>query len=224
MTTAVGFASLSPFPFCPSDVSGSLTAFSHIDNLTLTQVMQFAWNLENFTITRTGTGTRGAATANPGGTFTFNAITDTKGTKGAGAGMMLAYLPPPETAWASWPATRAPRARVCYQSTGFNGQILFMDMVDASGDFYGEIQFYVGTDPVNSGKYRIYYSFEFSETKTVGADNVTMRFTDPGFTADTTIATGTFTIGAHSFSYRSSYDGTSSTGGTMSATTSDYTY
>ena len=226
MSTATAFKSIGYFPFCVTDVSGSSTTWDYVDNLTLTQVMAFYWNLETLSLSTTGTATVGAATADGTQTTDLNPVASTHYTRGSAdqGGWFPAFAD--TRTFASWPAFTEPMERVCNDQTT-PGAFVRISMDVAVGSSFLSLSFKVGTDPVNSGKYRIYCFFILSYAASSGSDNAEIRWQNlnvstAGFTA---ITTGTFTVLGHTFSYRSLKTvGASHTDGTMSASSSSYTY
>ena len=88
----------------------------------------------------------------------------------------------------------------------------------------GFLGFQIGTDPSNPGKYRIYYEINLTYISNT-SPNATLRFSEqPAFGGYTAITSGTITIGGITFTWYSHYIGTSHSGGSMSATSSSFTY
>lgn len=227
MSNTPSFVAVDFFPFCPGNINAIVGNIAFIPNISLATAMSLAWNLENFTIARTGTATRGAATADGTGTFTLNPVSDTiTNTTGGGAGM---WFPTTgfNTAWASWPAIKQPYQRVCYQPTD-PGQLATFSyetpIISGNGMFAG-IAFYIGNDPVNTGMYQFHYQFYFNSSASSGGNTAAIYFADAHTGVDgTQITTGNIAISGLNLAWVSGYDGTSYTGGTMSATSSNYTY
>lgn len=222
MSTATAFVHPRLFPFCVTDISGSHTGDSYIDNLTADQVVPFAWNLETFTVTLSGSATKGAATVDTAGTICSNPPSATNYDQGLGNGMWVPYTT--KKVWANWPAAKAPNKRVC---NSVDGQICFFlgELSTNPTTNFFDLTFYVGTDPVNSGKYRIYYYNRIVQTVTSGTDTVQIAYGDPTLIG-TTWNSGTYTLGGLTFSWKSRYTtgATPSGTGTMSVSSSNYTY
>lgn len=244
MSVTTPFATLSPFPFCPADISASLplhlgVPVLHNDNLSLEDVMTFAWNLETFTTTTTGSLT--APKSNNGDiVFTLSPVASSRMSKGQlfDSGMWYGDYMAALTVFASWPSMRSPRNRVCYSdgtflpgspvtgclfSAYFEGPVVGVapNTFKAISEYY----FWVGTDPSNVGRYRLYYYFNIESLDTFDSSaNIVWR-TRSTVGGMTVITSGTITIGGQSLNYWSfKPTGGSSTGGTMSATSGSFTY
>jgi hypothetical protein len=223
MSTAAAFIHHRYFPFCVTDLSGG--GYAYIDNLTLAQVMAFAWNMETFTLTTAGSATKGSASVDLSGTITSNSPTASLFDQGKGDGMWVPTVSS-MTVWASWPSAKVPRARVCSSGDGlvcdFRGELS-----TRTTDFF-RVRFFVGTDPSNSGKYRIYYSIDVFRDDSTGGDLVAIHFVDPNTSVGSMTAwqSGTITIGGLTFSWASYYTtgATPAGAGTLAASSSDYTY
>lgn len=223
MSTATAFKYIRAFPFCVGDESAR--GFPYIDNLTLAQVMQFGWNLETFTITTSGGATKGAATVSASGTITSNPVGSTLFDRGGGSGMWLPSTAN-NTAWGSWAGPKEPRDRVCHTATDDLIGFFQGNHSSAPSTNFFSVGFYVGTDLVNAGKYRIYYELNITVTATSGLDSVQVYFLDNNGGGGTAWHSGTFTIGALSFPWYSYYTtgATPSGAGTLSASSGDYSY
>ena len=234
MSVATPFKYIRPFPFCPEDLSGTIDVHaSYVDNLSLATVMAFAWNLETFTLTTSGSVTYTGLTADANGHYitlgpaASNVYTHVS--QNAPDMMLGDTGSTSPVAIASFASVREPRERVCYPVTGVNGTLLSIGFEDAtsSPDHFGFLFFVVGTDPVNTGKYRVYYRFSFRALDP-GTQTVEILFknesTAVGYTAWNS---GTVSIGGISFSWYSYYapGGATPTGtGSLSATSSFFTY
>ena len=226
VSTATAFKYHRPFPFCVTDISGSEPAgVSYVGNLTLTQVMAFGWNLKTLTISTSGSASRTTFTSDANSSFTLNPVAGTLFTEGYAGGMMVEPMAG-HTAFASWPAPRTPRERVCYNVADGSGMLYISLRIPPTtfDEATGFITFILGTDPSNAGKYRIYYNFDFRfvSDPLAYAQMMFNNISLPSFY--TAITSGTITISGISFNWFSAYYGTSYTGGTMSATSSDFTY
>jgi len=220
-----------PQSFCGMG-DGTGLGFTHLDNLTLTQVMAFAWNLESFTISTVGTATNGTSSVNAANTLTVDGSgpSATAYDRGGGSGMWTPGAAV-NTAWASWPANRIPMERVCAPAlvSGLLGNIYALQ-----GNYSGlpletffSLFFYVGPDPSNAGKFRIYYGFNFAVTGRASPSNdVQISFSEQDFGGS--VNSGTVTIGGLTFNWYAYVTGTGSpTIGTtpaLSGSSSDYTY
>lgn len=229
MSTATAFKFFNPFPLCPQDISGTVPASSlHVDNLSLADAMAFYWNLESLTLTLVGTTT---LVAPPGffdcaGRFTLSPIASSVCDSASNSADCAWYGPSFSTVpFASFPDITQPMERVCDPAT--DGRLLAIQVIDSvANEAIFIIQFWLGTDPVNSGKYRIYYRFVIERQK--GARGGIDWRTDPTppFTYSA-LTSGVVTIGGLSMTYYSSYrssGGQIATGGTMSASSSSFTY
>ncbi len=224
MSTAAKFLFYNPLPWCPTSLSATL--FDHVDNLTIDQVMAFYWNAETLQFSTVGTATRFSATVNGTRTADINPIGSTFFTEGSiSAGGWYPSVAG-NTAFASWPPINPPRSRVC-QVTG-SGSCVNLSMDNGDGNSGLSLSLLIGTDPVNTGQFRIYYFYYLDYWGFGGGgDNVELRFQNQAqpTTGMTTISTGTFTVLGYTFNYRSLKSPLAShTGGTMSATSSSYTY
>lgn len=224
MSTAAPFVSIGSFPWCVTDLGSGGTA-NFIDNLTLDQVMAFYWNIETISFTTSGTSTASSATA--GGTFTtaINPASSGFFTRGFVSGGGWFTVVSGNTALASFPAINQPMDRCCLAG----GQNLVVDMGMDNGDGQSQmsLELLIGTDSGNVGKYRLYYFFIFDYYKQVGSDTAEIRWCNPAlsFGSFISIATGTFSISGLTFNYKcGKLTGTSSTGGTMTASSSSFTY
>lgn len=230
MSTATAFTYRQPLPFCPSDISGAVPGGSaYIDNLTLAQVMAFAWNLETFTLTMTGSATIGSDTAAGDNTFTLSPIASAGYTHGVlndssmWFGDAFAYQ-----AFGSWPAIRQPRERVCVSAQAVPGCLVDLHVDEIGTPAFlleGGLGFWVGTDPVNPGKYRIYYDFIFGAYNGP-SDSVRIEWNQhSAMFSMTNIASGTMTLGGIPFPwYCHATTGASTTGGGLSESSTSFTY
>jgi hypothetical protein len=224
MSTAAPFRFKQPFPVCVTDLSG--VGFSYIDNLTLAQVMPFAWNTETISLTMNGSATKGAASVTCTGSIITNTPYADQYDQGRGGGMWIPSVGS-FTGWASWPGPKVPFERVCLASPhvallGFLGQLS-----SAPSTNFFDIQFLIGTDPGNAGKYRIYYTFLIAVHATSGGDSVSIVFADPATGAGVTAwQSGTMTLGGFNFSWESAYTpgATPSGTGQMTGSSGSYTY
>lgn len=229
MSTATAFVHPRSFPFCPSDISGSVPGnATYVDNLTLTQAMAFAWNLETFTLTTSGnvTYTPGPLIADGNSYFTLSPIASDRYTQAVSNnfsmwfGAAFAYL-----AFGSWPAILQPKSRVCSGSPAVNGTLLDINFEGGAGVGESEIGFWIGTDPINSGKFRIYYVIILAY-QDAGTQTVTMKWDNRSGLSDL-INSGSITIAGISFDwycYKDPATSTTFTGGTLTATSTSFTY
>lgn len=230
MSTATRFKYHRPFPDClvsrdSTDTVGNAPGYA-IGNLSLASVMAFFWNLETFTFTFVGTDSRFGDTYDFGQTATVFPPSASQATKGKFYAGSLFPAAATSVAFASLPQDPVvPKSRVCSASAG--GGFNFSNTT-APYDISIDFVFSVFEDSAFPGKYGIYYELEvlLSCTGTGGARQV--YFQNPnGGSGGTLLNSGTFTLGGISFpyeSYHGSASGETATGGTMSATSSDYTY
>lgn len=237
MSTAINFATLSPFPDCPFSTAQFDSVFGAgfyqwARNLTLSQAMKFYWNLENFTLTTSASvsgsfgGKTYSGTAN--GTFTFNppAVTgdwtedDLSGNIG---GWIFNNLSSPYT-------PSKPRERVC-SHTAYPVQVASVVLSDTRGSNYAgaDIEVVLAEDSVNAGKYAIGINFFLSFPLTgsdgsIGAVSIDYIYAVPSHSFNS----GTFTLGGVTFNYwcgvSLALSGLSTSGGTLACSSSDYTY
>jgi hypothetical protein len=233
VSTTPYFLSVGYFPqaFCGMG-DGSGLGVSYIDNLTLATVMVFAWNLEAFTITTVGTLSNGTSSVSAANSLAFSAAgaTATAYDRGGATGMWTPNVAV-NTVWASWPASRIPKERACAPAlvSGLLGNIFAIQGNNSGSptENFFSLFFYVGPDPINVNKYRLYHGFTFTFTgRTSPANHVQISFSDQIVGGE--VSSGSITIGGISFTW---YGRTSGTGvpvvGTtpsMSASSSDYTY
>ncbi len=130
--------------------------------------------------------------------------------------------------FASCPVIRTPRERVCFDGAWISGLIFTCDwFVNTGIDQFAGIAFWLGTDPSNAGRYRIYYNFEIVRQATNSGVFVEMQWIPKstlqiGFAA---VTNGTMTIGGLTLNWYCSSNGTSGiSGGGLSATSSSFTY
>ncbi len=227
-------------------------SFRWARNLTLAQVMSFYWNLETFALTTSasasgtfpggGGGTAYSITAN--GTLTFSPLGATGDwTEDTFFGN---FSVTGVTGWVradsdgSIPLGRTstkPRDRVCSvdYSITVGPQAAYFIGEDSRGGTYAscDFQFIIATDSVNSGKYAVGYSFHAKFVSTPITPTffyISYRHAGSGSPPSSVFNTGSFTIGGVSFDYWCETDlpptstGFTTSGGTMVATSSDYTY
>lgn len=240
MSTATSFKSIGSFPLCPA--GDSSTFYYYVRNLTLQQVMSFYWNTETFTITTSAsasgtypptTGTYYSGTAN--GTLTLSPL----GVTGdftqdtfAGATGTAGWLK--STSGASYSLgqnSTQPKGRVCVPHPFTAPYALYLygnDSTKLNRTFF-TFDFSIAKDSVNAGKFCIGYSY-----------NVGFGFSGVGLTqynifyqptsSGNHFNSGTFQINGVTFPYYCSTDlppsssGFTTSGGTMTVTSSNYTY
>lgn len=234
MSTTPRFVTLGYWPasFCGMG-DGTPLGFSYLDNLTLSTVMQFAWTLESFTITTVGTASNGSSSVDAANTLTVDGSgpSATAYDRGGGSGMWTPGAAS-NTVWASWPANRIPKERVCAPAlvSGLLGNIFALvgNYSGDSEDFFN-LFFYVGPDPSNSGKYRLYYGANMAFTGRSGPSNsVQIHFHLESGVTGSPEASGTVVIGGLTFGWNAYVSGTGTvTVGTppsLSGSSSNYTY
>ena len=227
-TTAFRFPHL--FPFCATDISAAISATtnaSHVANLTAAEVMGFAWSLETFTVSTTGHAYSGGLTANGVLDFTLYPMASITFNEAQVSPSCLIYgNASAVVSFASFPAQRKPVERICPVTSAITGCVLGVyAQVSNEVRTNTEYDFWIGTDPGNAGKYRIYYEFEvnaedtLTETIFISWSNISATYLGESIT------NGTFVIGGVTFNYYS-YKTTGAThdGGTLSATYSSYSY
>ena len=250
MSTATKFAFLGAFPICPA-ASAAIDAvtpgyFTWARNLTLAQVMDFYWNVENFTLTTTGavSGTWPAAgghsyAGNAVGTMTLNPLGTTgdwkaqtfSGDYDAGSGGVTGWKK--SNSGGSVPlagGATAPRDRVCMFPYFYPYCLRLFGQAPAP-DYYTNcgFEFLVAEDSVNAGRYAIGYTVAVKfgvYDLTAGGVVFSMTFSSR---SGGHLSSGTYAIGGVTFDY---YFGTDlpaasagfSAAGTLSATSSNYTY
>ena len=230
MSTATKFVSLGNFPFCP------LT--SSISNpITLSQAMEFYWNLETFSLSFSGTLT------NSYGTFDFSQSTTAFPPSASFMNQGRFYVGgpfpsnPTVVSLSSLPSNpKQPRERVCYPQEDPNGYTPIYTYYPfgfrysksgSVGDNFVDVSFWIFNDTVDPTKWFVAFHLQTIFTSSVLLNYMQAFFTnfdDPTITSPW--QTGTITIGGLSFAWKSAYGPsiTSATGGTMSATSTNFTY
>lgn len=220
-----------PAAFCGMG-DGTGLGFEYLDNLNEADVMAFAWSTETLTITTAGTVSNGTSSANIANTMTVDGsgISATLYDEGGASGM---WCPTTSvwTAWGSFPANKIPRKRACAPAliSGLLGNVFAISgrlSTNPSNTFFG-LSFYVGPDPVNTGKFILYYTFTFTVYGSAGGgDWVQMDFQEADLGGS--VANGSVTLGGFTFNWWAyiSGTGTPAVGTTPSLTgsTSTYTY
>lgn len=236
MSTATAFKYQSAFPFCATDISAEVGSASYVGNLTLTQVMAVAWNIENLAFatvgsaTITGTPPDPDVTVNGAMSFALNPLACNRVDRGrlTNVSMWFGNTLSPDTVWASWPAFRDPDERVCYPYEVTNkGCLVEMYGDNLSGNQDMRLHLYVGTDPSNAGKYRLYYNFYFHCGASGAAGLVDIAWTSGNTPFGyTDFSSGTVTIAGISLNWRSYYTtgATPSGSGALTLTASSFTY
>jgi hypothetical protein len=231
MSTATAFRYPRSFPFCVADISGSISSqFEYVDNLSLADVMGFFWNLETLEFVTSGSAT-GPNTTNCAGLFSINPVTsNTPCVEGRAYGYWYGEVTS-NTAWSSFPAFRQPVGRVCYGYSDPAVQLMsyLEGFYFAAGVFeaYAGVSFRVGLDPVNAGKYVLYYAFSFEfEDLTVEDGGPYIVFSNPSGNAGAVLASGTISVGGFTMGWEATDFGTASshTGLGLSASSSYFTY
>ena len=228
MPTATAFRyPLGSFPFAASDISGSMPS-TYVDNLSLATVMGFFWNLATFDLTLSGTATGNPSdTVDISGTYTLDPAGFTGSAFDLQSNGSCAWLGADTgspAAFAYAPAVREPGERIIPIGV-YPYRLLSLALSHSSGNA-GSIALWLGIDPSNAGKYRIYYSFQF---EAYFGESPAFFFTSDssylGSIGATTITNGgTFDFGGLTFTYYSGYYGDSYPGGTMSASCPSFSY
>lgn len=229
MSTAAAFKFPWSFPFCVGEISGDVRiGAAHLDDLTLSQVMAFAWNLEACTLTTTGSSTLAGNTADGDISLTLNPPFSSEMENGVlndGSmwfGNAFSVLP-----WASWPSIRQPVERICNPVQTVAGTLLDLYAYN-TGTLHTEasIAFWVGTDPVNSGKYRLYYYISITSDDLVLGTTQIKWSHEASISGMTAFNSGTITIGGLTFNWYSFYTSGSTPSGTgaMTASSTLFTY
>jgi hypothetical protein len=230
MSTAARFKFRRTFPFCVTDISGDVRSnASYVGNLTLAQVMEFAWNLEEFTITPAGTATlEGLTTVSPP-TIVLNPLSYSNISHGSfNDGSMWYGDGVARTTLGELPSIRGPVGRICNPTMAVNGCLFdFNADDDASPSFLRqfEIGFWVGSDPSNSGKFRIYYILAATTTDDV-ASTLSMDWSNQESSAGMSLVTsGTGEIGGIAFPwYIHCTAGATASSASISISSTAYTY
>ena len=241
MSTAHKFAVMRTFPTClpttgPSGNTIGFGAAAYVNGITLSQLMALYWNLETFTFTTSVSATKSSGghtyigsgnatfTVNPLGVTGDLARLDTySGNKNA----MMAG-----TSYSAGQGVNAPAKRVCRANANpALNPIINLLCSSSSGSQYESLnlEFAAEIDSTNASKfavrYGIYIVFPMIYSGSVlGAQ---IRYTHLTVIGGTLINSGSFTIGGISFPYKCYYDTgtpTTSSGGTLTATSGSFTY
>lgn len=224
MSVADNFLHLGPFPFCVPNVALGGT-YDSLAGLTLTNVMELFWNLEDVEITTAGT----SNTANAAGVLSFDGptrtgawVNNTEWDYPVDGGMLRLQVTP--VAFGSLPATtKDPNERVCSEQYIFNWGCVDDGTANISLIHSARCEMALNIDPSDSSKYAVFYRF-LIRAGSFGGDTVTFCNPSRGSQSNSGLyTTGTFNIAGHSFGWRCYYNN-SLTGGDMSASTTLYTY
>ena len=227
MSTATAFKYQSAFPFCAADMSSA--TYDVVAGLTLTQLMDFFWNVEDVQITTAGSSTGFAPhthTASCAGSFKHDPPTATgdytsitawaynisSSLVPADAGPAISDLPV---------ATTNPVDRVCRSSAGLMNVSASGSSAYLTSDF--NVQLFASIDPSDATKYAIAYRFFIPAGDFYGA---VVAFSNPAYGAQSTsgsYTTGTFSINGLTFNWRCYYNDNFS-GASMSASMTKFTY
>jgi hypothetical protein len=230
MSVATAFRFPHLFPFCVTDISAAIssqTNASHVANLTAAEVMGFAWSLETFSVSTTGHAYYGGLTADGVLDFTLNPIASNTFNEAQVSPTCMIYgNASAVVSFASFPAQRRPVERICPVTPPITGCVLGVyAQVSNENRTNIEFDFWVGTDPGNAGKYRVYYDFSvnaedtLTETIFISWSNISATYLGDAIT------NGQFVISGITFDYYSyKTPGATHDGGTLSATYSSYTY
>ena len=240
MSTATAFRHHRPFPFCPAAPSRAVYRFDTITNLTLADVMSFYWNLESVAFTFAATGD-----ATFGSTHFYSAATGTVGIgppQRTGNFVNLDYWAyngaiaraASGTNFSDLPSTTtAPRDRVCGNSILFDADCRYSGDASLVGfPHLFQMSFIVCSDPVHSGRYAIEYRFVIAAGSYTTGQHPRIVWSNPSYSgaaAPLYINAGFFTLGGISFPW-GCYGNVHTpysvvyTGGTMTCTSSNYTY
>lgn len=243
MSTATRFGAIGPFPSCVPEHSPGI---AYVGGLSLSDVMAFFWNIETFTLTTSvsvslkatagatppaGTGYSIAASGNvvasPAGvTGSWSPATNYVRTLGA----MFTGV-----SSAIGATSCQPKNRVC-SSTLSPSYLIFATSASGSGSppprF--EVSFNIVQDPTTAGLYAVEY--EVSGTNSTSHDGATLQVVfgaySPAGGPGVLINSGSFTVAGISFpywcyfvySYPSNYNNLVTSGGTITASSTLFTY
>lgn len=233
MSTARAFASLFSLPVCP--VAKQFSNYDTVGGLTLTQAMDFFWNLEDVQFTFAGSSNGPiphAHTATINGTLKFKPPTATGDFTNPALwqfGPVAMLVGTGLTTFGSLPTQgKQPDQRVC-APVGLPASISVI--TDSQGvvgsDFYKfrqmEMYFGICIDPTNPAKFAIEYRFFL-----IAGDfnNYVVAFSNPlfgPFSSSGSNTTGTFLINGLTFNWTCWYNDNIS-GAAMSAATTKWTY
>ncbi len=231
MSTATAFATLDAFPTCLTDLSGSRSTHDYVGGLSLTTVMDFFWNTEDYEFSFSGTDTKSPHTADATGTWKFNPATVTgafTNLDGFQYGVPSLVASSGAVAIGALPGITAPRDRVCNNSTA----LMALQAQQTTGGFNYLtanlwLQFEVGLDPGDLTKCAIYYRIWAGAGNHAQASGAGISFGNPAFSSAANdinqYTSGTFTIGGLTFNFRCYYNWSLS-GGTIACTRRSFTY
>lgn len=232
MSTAQKFGFKQPFPLCLEVVdSGS----DYVGGLTLAQIMALFWNLETFTLSTDATAHMVSSLGpiwdvSAVGDIVFSPISTTGDWTPIDTFLNIGVFKDFYAGTVGYSQTsKAPINRVCNSTIGWftfgtggssSGNTPFVDLILTQK-----------IDPLDATKYAVEYDMFVANASTFhDGDSVTVGFTPSGGFGNV-INTGVFTISGIDFPYVCSCDRSTggsltvtTTGGTLSATSSDYTY
>lgn len=190
--------------------------------------MAFAWNLETIEFVTEGEisdyGTPTPITVDSGCTLEIEPWSSSVMTSVALGESMWFGDALTATAIGSLPAIRTPVQRVCGSSSSPVGCLLNMTATGTGKT--ADVQFWIGTDPLNSGKFRIYYYFAFNFIDTV-ISTYEIRYSHASISGFAGWTSGNIAIAGISFNWYSAYSSSAaplSGSGTLSATSGSFTY
>jgi hypothetical protein len=232
MSTTPRFVHIGYFPqaWCGMG-DGSGASLPYVDNLTLAQAMAFVWSLENFVLDTTGSAANTFSAVDASNTFVLNAgVPFASAFDEASGGGLWNPGPGAEVPWSSWPPNRIPKERVCAPALSSGLGLVFsvsaVNTLNAENAF--SLSFELATDPLHSGKYRMFYRFFIVFVSRFDPTNfISIVFSEVDSGGDP--YSGTITIGGITFNWWSHIQSVGSaplvgTPPSMSASSSDYTY
>lgn len=251
MSTATRFQHHRPFPFCPSVPVMGIYKYDTVYDLSLEAVMRFYWNLKSVTFTFAATATMIYDRPHEDPLYYYTHAT---GTIGIGppqatgdflnlvvwlaSGAAIPYYESESHTFSDVPfSTTSPRERICGGSTVLSLRADYDWPTTAAPEFptLFRSDFVVRSDPDRPGRFAIEYRLDaLAGNYYLGGTPGRLGWSNPANISTShppyIVNTGSFTIGGVSFPYvcfgnAGSYPiSFTYTGGTMSATSSDYTY
>lgn len=198
MSTATAFKHHRPFPFCKSQASGPGGAgYDYVDfpvsgsDEGLAAAMQFFWNIENITITPSGSGVLGGLPSS----FTTSVLWPSPSLTDLTFYSASGFIVNESLSGGVIVTNRdnAPISRVCTQY-GTNLSVTYQNTVRERYLFFIRIVYHAATS-----RWRLYYNFSIQLTQIALA--VIVNPSNTGFSNGTVVNTGTFTLAGLTLSW-----------------------
>ncbi len=216
------------FPFCVPTSGSTYT----VDNLTLAQVMDVAWNVEQIQIAATGSLTEVAApnrVLSAGTTITLNPFSVTSPFDSGAGDSGMVFPPGYSGSFAGFPAIFEPYQRVCANPAAPGFVLVVTAFVASESPSFvnnAELAILVDNDSVNVGKYRLQFTVIINRVYNPAVLSMSLRFTTDSSSGGTPVGSGTFTLFGFTVPwYAFSFGVASSASGIgMTASSSLFTY